>query len=65
MTDGGMVVLEPGIPEHVAAALVKKGHKVSDRPGVNGGYQGIWREEQPLRYFGGSDPRWDGCALGY
>jgi gamma-glutamyltranspeptidase len=30
-----------------------------------GGYQGIWREDAPLRYYGGSDPRKDGCAAGY
>ncbi len=30
-----------------------------------GGYQGIWREEEMRRYFGGSDPRKDDCATGY
>ena len=65
MTDGGTVVLEPGIPEEVGRALAERGHNVSDKRSVNGGYQGIWREEEPLRYFGGSDPRFDGCALGY
>ena len=41
------------------------GHKI--RPGVSkhGIYQGIWRKDDPLRYFGGSDPRGDGCAIGY
>jgi gamma-glutamyltranspeptidase len=33
--------------------------------GSYGGYQGIWRQDDPLRYFGGSDPRKDGCAIGY
>ena len=41
------------------------GHKVRPAAGAWGGYQGIWREESPLRYFGGSDPRKDGCAIGY
>ena len=29
-------------------------------PEALGGYQAIWREENPRRYFGGSDPRKDG-----
>jgi len=65
MTDGGRVVLEPGVSEQTRKALIEKGHNVSKTPGVNGGYQGIWREEDPRRYFGGSDPRFDGCAMGY
>ena len=65
MVDGGRVVLEPGFPHGTAEALAKKGHTISEDLAVNGGYQGIWREENPLRYFGGSDPRFDGCAIGY
>ena len=30
-----------------------------------GGYQGIWRKDEPRRYFGASDSRKDGCAIGY
>lgn len=62
---GGTVGLERGIPDSVREALVAMGHNI--RPGVGsfGGYQGIWREDAPLRYFAGSDPRKDGCAIGY
>lgn len=65
MTDGGTVGLERNIPDAVRQKLVEMGHKV--QPGVTsqGGYQGIWRKDDPLRYFGGSDPRRDGCAIGY
>ncbi len=61
---GGQVNLERGIPDSVRQALADMGHHVSKGYGVFGGYQGIWREEDPLRYFGGSDPRKDGCAIG-
>lgn len=66
MRGGGVVNLEPGMPETTRARLAEMGHNVSNkRDEVFGGYQGIWREEKPLRYFGGSDPRKDGCAFGY
>jgi len=66
MRGGGVVNLEPGMPETTRAKLAEMGHNVSNkRDEVFGGYQGIWREENPLRYFGGSDPRKDGCAFGY
>lgn len=63
-TGPGSVQLEKLIPDSVKDKLVELGHTVS-RPGSSfGGYQGIWREENPRRYFGGSDPRKDGCAMG-
>ena len=40
-------------------------HKILSDVGVFGGYQGVWRMSNPLRYFGGSDSRKDGCAVGY
>jgi len=65
MKGGGAVNLERNIPDSVRAALVEMGHKVNKGVGAFGGYQGIWREDNPLRWFGGSDPRKDGCAIGY
>jgi gamma-glutamyltranspeptidase/glutathione hydrolase len=65
MVDGGSVGFERGIPDKVKAELAAMGHQIRPEIGVFGGYQGIWREENPLRYFGGSDPRKDGCAVGY
>jgi gamma-glutamyltranspeptidase/glutathione hydrolase len=65
MIDAGSVALERNIADAVRQKLADMGHKI--RPGVivEGGYQGIWRQDDPLRYFGGSDPRKDGCAIGY
>lgn len=66
MADGpGIVNFERRIPDSVKQALADMGHKVSDREGAFGGYQGVWREDNPLRLFGASDPRKDGCAVGY
>ena len=65
MQNGGEVYFESGIPELTKKALQEKGHFINKKEGIFGGYQGIWREDIPLRYFGGSDPRKDGCAIGY
>ena len=65
MVGGGSVGFERGIPEAVKRELADMGHKIRRGAGAFGGYQGIWREEYPRRYFGGSDPRKDGCAIGY
>jgi gamma-glutamyltranspeptidase len=41
------------------------GHQVGAEVVAPGVYQAIWRIDDPLVYFGGSDPRMDGGALGY
>ena len=62
----GVVVLENGIPETVQQALSEMGHQVGNpRSLAMGGYQGIWRSDDPRIYFGASDPRKDGAAIGY
>ena len=62
---GGMVGLERYISGDVKRKLARMGHKISPELGTFGGYQGIWRKPNPGRYFGASDPRKDGCAIGY
>ncbi len=64
-TAPGTVICEPFIPDETRGELAKKGHHISNSEDTFGGYQSIWREEDPRRYFGGSDPRKDGCAMGY
>jgi gamma-glutamyltranspeptidase/glutathione hydrolase len=65
MQEGGQLVLERGIAPATHAKLAEWGHRISPNTAAHGGYQAIWREDNPLRYFGGSDPRKDGAALGY
>jgi gamma-glutamyltranspeptidase/glutathione hydrolase len=65
MTAGGSVTLERHISQDVKQKLAGMGHNIRSQVGEFGGYQGIWRKENPRRYFGASDPRKDGCAMGY
>ncbi|MEO5591361.1 MAG: gamma-glutamyltransferase [Chitinophagaceae bacterium] len=63
--DPGMIVTEPGFSPAVMQQLEKMGHRFSKQARYFGGYQGIWRTEEPRRYSGASDPRKDGCSFGY
>jgi gamma-glutamyltranspeptidase/glutathione hydrolase len=65
MVDGGTVSFERGVSEDDKLKLAYMGHRIRREVGTFGGYQGIWRQSNPRRYFGGSDPRKDGCAVGY
>jgi gamma-glutamyltranspeptidase/glutathione hydrolase len=65
MVAAGKVGFERGIRDDVKARLEQMGHKLTKSVGAFGGYQGIWRDDDPLRYFGGSDPRKDGMAAAY
>ena len=65
MSEGGEVRLERHIPDEVRAALTAMGHTVREGVVEEGGYQAIARLDDPLRYFGGTDPRKDGAAIGY
>ena len=63
--DTGEIAFEHGVSDAVKLHLAELGHRVSPTPGAHGGYQAIWRTDDPLVYFGGSDPRKDGAAMGY
>jgi gamma-glutamyltranspeptidase/glutathione hydrolase len=65
MTDGGEVLAEAGLDPAVLDGLAARGHRIARATEALGGYQAIWREDGPRRYFGGSDPRKDGQAIGY
>jgi gamma-glutamyltranspeptidase / glutathione hydrolase len=65
MQGSGRIAFERNIPDSVRDELQAMGHEIRPGVGAFGGYQGIWRQEDPRRYFGGSDPRKDGAAIGY
>jgi len=65
MVGAGSISFEHHIPEETKLRLSYMGHKIILGAGAFGGYQGIWRKSNPRRYFGASDPRKDGCAIGY
>jgi gamma-glutamyltranspeptidase/glutathione hydrolase len=62
---GGSVALESGIPADVRRQLEAKGHRLVEAPGTFGGYQAIRIDLEHGVLIGGSDPRKDGCAMGY
>ncbi|MDE2165489.1 MAG: gamma-glutamyltransferase family protein [Alphaproteobacteria bacterium] len=62
---GGVLQLERGIGDEIVADLARRGHKIV-RPGKPlGGAQAIRIDHARGTLTGGSDPRKDGCALGY
>jgi gamma-glutamyltranspeptidase/glutathione hydrolase len=61
----GELKLEPAIPEGVAEDLARRGHKVVRTETPPGGGQAIWIDHDRGVLIGGSEPRKDGCALGY
>jgi gamma-glutamyltranspeptidase/glutathione hydrolase len=62
---GGRLLFEHGFDPAVREKLASMGHQLSDSVSAHGGYQAVWRQESPRIYFGGTDPRKDGAALGY
>ena len=64
--NGGSIVLENGFPPETVHKLLDMGHKVSYGFGSSyGGYQGILYDTLRKIYFGASESRKDGCAMGY
>ena len=61
----GTVELERGIPASVAEGLGRLGHKPKLVEKPHGGGQAIWIDHERGTLVGGSDPRKDGCSIGY
>jgi len=57
--------LEKTIPEEIFNGLKKIGHNVEYTKDPHGGGQAIFIDIKKGTLIGGSDPRKDGCALGY
>jgi gamma-glutamyltranspeptidase/glutathione hydrolase len=62
---GGEVGLESGIGAVVRRDLIRRGHKIVTPVDAFGGYQGILIDPGSGVLMGGSDPRKDGCAMGW
>lgn len=60
----GFLQLEATISDAVTRDLAGRGHRLA-RGGALGGCQAIWIDRARGALIGGSDPRKDGCALGY
>ncbi len=68
-TTGGTVALEAGLPPETVAGLERRGHPTE--PGLDGFERALFGRGQIIRretdgvLWGSSDPRADGCAMGY
>ena len=57
--------LEDGVPAEIVEGLKQLGHQTTSVVPPLGGAQAIWIDWDKGTLTGGSDPRKDGCALGY
>ena len=62
---GGALNLERGIDDRCARRLRGFGHRVVRTEAPFGGAQAIWIDRKGGTLIGASEPRKDGCALGY
>jgi gamma-glutamyltranspeptidase / glutathione hydrolase len=62
---GPTVEVENGIGEAALRHLEARGHRVERAVGPLGGAQAVWIDHERGVLIGASDPRKDGCALGY
>ena len=61
----GKLQLEATVDADVAVELARRGHRLEELVKPHGAGQGIWIDHERGVLLGGSDPRKDGCALGY
>jgi gamma-glutamyltranspeptidase/glutathione hydrolase len=63
--NGGEVQLEAGFAAETLAELKRRGHQIVPTSGDFGGYQAIWYDAEKDVYFGATESRKDGIAVGY
>lgn len=63
--DGGTVYLESGFPPETLSKLQSLGHRLGKSPGLYGGYQGIFIDDEHGTLHGATEARKDGVAVGY
>lgn len=63
--NGGEVQLESSFESAAIADLKHRGHKLVPTKGDYGGYQAIWYDAEKDVYFGATECRKDGVAIGY
>lgn len=63
--EDGKVQVETGVPQAVVAKLEAMGHSCVPIAKPHGGGQAIYIDHERGVLMGGSDPRKDGCAMGY
>jgi len=61
----GVLTVERPIPESTREALRKRGHTIVEADVPMGGGQMIYIDSEAGVLQAGSEPRKDGCALGY
>ena len=61
----GPVDVESGIPAAALDGLRALGHEIEPAKKPIGGAQAIWIDHEQDVLTGASEPRKDGCALGY
>lgn len=62
---GGTVYIESGIADDTHRQLARRGHQLKFGDGDFGGYQAIWYDADKNVYFGATESRKDGIAIGY
>ena len=63
--EDGVVKVEQTVSETVRAGLAQRGHTIEDRLEPWGGGQIVQKDQETGTLIGASDPRKDGCAIGY
>lgn len=63
--EAGGLALESGISAGAWKNLAARGHKIVSAIDAFGGYQAVWIDWERGVLAGGSDPRKDGCAMGW